>query len=518
MFSPVLLLIFLLAAVLFKLLSNAFRKRKFSAEASARGCASLPILPRKGFLGLGRLSEISKANKEGRSPQWFIEKFDEIGEDVHTFKASALDYELIVTRDPENAKAMFSTQSKNFEISPHRRDIWSPLLGDGIFTAQGEQWKHSRQLLRPQFSRNQISDLDLEEQHIQSLLNLEVLKSGEQGWTQHIDLAPLFLNFTLDVATEFLYGRSVNSQSTHIANINKGNGLDSGFSYHLDAGKSWLYTKGLFGRWNRLVHSPQLTKHCKEVHRFVDELVAGRLNQPAKLSADSDRFCLLNELAKSTQNPLELRNETLQILNAGRDTTGALLGWVFYFLARNNRVFDKLRGIILTDFGRDRTGEITFEKLKQCQYLNHCIQEILRVASVVPINERVCTSDTTLPRGGGEDKLQPVFLRKGQRVLIVNHAMQHRSDLWGPDVDEFKPERWEKRIAGFEFVPFAAGPRKCIGPEQFALTETAYVIIRFLQRFDKIENSEEPGPPFFQYIFSNRSGTGVQVRLHEGDT
>ncbi|TVY93856.1 Cytochrome P450 [Lachnellula willkommii] len=517
MLSPVLLLILLLAVILFKLLSNAFKRKKFSAEASARGCANLPVLPRKGFLGLGRLSEISKANKEGRSPQWFIEKFDETGKDVHTFTASALDYELIVTRDPENAKAMFSTQSKDFEISPHRRDIWSPLLGDGIFTAQGEQWKHSRQLLRPQFSRNQISDLDLEEEHIQSLLNLAVLESGEKGWTKKVDLAPLFLNFTLDVATEFLYGRSVNSQSIHNENVsNKGGGLDSGFSYHLDAGKSWLYTKGLFGRWNRLVHSPQLTKHCKEVHRFVDELVAGRLNGTTQSSAHSDRFCLLNELAKSTQNPLELRNETLQILNAGRDTTGALLGWVFYFLARNDRVFNKLRSIIITDFGRDRTGEITFEKLKQCQYLNHCIQEILRVASVVPINERVCTSDTTLPRGGGEDKLQPVFLRKGQRVLIANHAMQHRADLWGLDVDEFKPERWEKRIPGFEFVPFAAGPRKCIG-QQFALTETAYVIIRFLQRFDKIENSEEPGPPFFHYIFSNRSGTGVQVRLHEAD-
>ena len=314
-------------------------------------------------------------------------------------------------------------------------------------------------------------------------------------------------------------------------------GLDSAFSYHLDAGKSWLYTKGLFGRWNRLIHSPQLTKHCKAVHRFVDELVTGRLNQPVKLGADAHRFYLLDELAKYTQNPLELRNETLQILNAGRDTTGALLGWVFYFLARNDRVFNKLREIIIADFGRDRTGEVTFPKLKQCQYLNHCIQETLRVASVVPVNERVCIRDTTLPYGGGEDMTQPVFLRKGQRVLIANHAMQHRPDLYGQDVDEFKPERWVERRVGFEFVPFGAGPRKCIGrksyinstfyptesdvylaTEQFALTEAAYVIVRFLQRFDKIENTEKPGPPFFHYIFSNRSGTGVQVRLHEAET
>lgn len=317
-----------------------------------------------------------------------------------------------------------------------------------------------------QFSRDQISDLELEEQHIQSLLNLSALKSGENGWTRQVDLAPLFLNFTLDVATEFLYGRSVNSQSVQKMNVGADKahgGLDSGFSYHLDAGKSWLYTKGLYGRWNRLIHSPQLTRHCKEVHRFVDELVAGRLSRPNKPTTQSHRFFLLDELAKSTQNPLELRNETLQLLNAGRDTTGALLGWVFYFLSRNERVFNKLREIILQEFGQDRTGDISFQKLKSCQYLHHCIQEILRVASVVPVNERVCIHDTTIPRGGGEDKMQPVFLKKGQRVLIANHAMQHRPDLWGSDVSVFMPERWEERRVGFEFVPFGAGPRKCIG-------------------------------------------------------
>ena len=326
-----------------------------------------------------------------------------------------------------------------------------------------------------QFSRDQISDLELEEEHIQSLLNLGDLKAGVDGWTQKVDLAPLFLNFTLDVATEFLYGRSVNSQSVQKVNVGMKEGkrgLDSEFSYHLDAGKSWLYTKGLYGRWNRLIHSPQLTRHCKEVHRFVDDLVTERLSRQNK-SKESHRFFLLDELAKSTQDPLELRNETLQLLSAGRDTTGALLGWVFYFLSRNETIWTKLRTIVLQDFGHDRTGVISFEKLKSCQYLHHFTQEILRVASVVPVNERVCLSDTILPRGGGEDRMQPVFMRKGQRILIANHAMQHRSDLWGADVAELRPERWEERRAGFEFVPFGAGPRKCIG-RKFSHTKSKF--------------------------------------------
>ncbi len=152
--------------------SSALSRKKRTTQAKLRGCEDPPSLSRKGFVGLGRLSEVSKANKEGRVPQWFIEKLDEVGRDVHTFRASALDYELIVTRDPENARAIFSTNSRDFEISPHRKDIWSPLLGDGIFTTQGSAWKHSRQLLRPQVSRHlsYMSTLQIEQQRITNFM------------------------------------------------------------------------------------------------------------------------------------------------------------------------------------------------------------------------------------------------------------------------------------------------------------------------------------------------------------
>jgi cytochrome P450 len=159
MLSLAVSLVFVAFVVFVKLISSVLKRRKYAAEAAARGCAKLPTLPRKGFLGLGRLTEVAKANKEGRTPQWFIERFAELGDDVHTFSASALDFELIVTRDPENVKTMFQTNSRDFEISPHRKDIWSPLLGDGIFTAQGEMWKHSRQLLRPQVSQRKVNHL-----------------------------------------------------------------------------------------------------------------------------------------------------------------------------------------------------------------------------------------------------------------------------------------------------------------------------------------------------------------------
>ncbi|OTA49632.1 cytochrome P450, partial [Hypoxylon sp. EC38] len=70
------------------------------------------------------------------------------------------------------------------------------------------------------------------------------------------------------------------------------------------------------------------------------------------------------------------------------------------------------------------------------------------------------------------------------------YAMQHRADIWGRDVEEFRPERWETHRAGWEYIPFGAGARKCLG-QQFGRQEVGYVVSRFCQKYDRIENMEE---------------------------
>jgi cytochrome P450 len=178
---------------------------------------------------------------------------------------------------------------------------------------------------------------------------------------------------------------------------------------------------------------------------------------------------LLDELAKETQNTLELRNETLHTLVAGRDTTGALLGWTFYFLARHHDTFLKLRQIVLTEFGTSTSSaDISFAKLRSCEFIQHVLNEVIRIVAIVPMNERIALRDTTLPRGGGEDGSKPIFVREGIQVLIPTYAMQHRPDIWGDDAEEFRPERWEGRKTGWEWIPFGGGPRKCLGRKFFA--------------------------------------------------
>ena len=469
--SLFLTLVSLAAALpLFKLIwSYITRRRHDAAESARRDCEPAPKPSRRDPFGLFELLEILKAQREERGPQHIVHLIDKIGTDTHTIQIRILESPVVITRDPENAKAVL--QSNDFDIGPHRANGFKPLLGLGLPTLRGKAWQNSRSLLRPQFARDQISDLDLQGRHLKTLS--EGLEIKQDGWTDRVDLQNLFYNLTLDTATEFLYGQSAHSSKVSasnaahdapLRNTRDANDPDKViFGHHFDEGKSWTGTRSLLGKWAWLAHSPQFSRNCQTVHNYVDRFVQKRLRDGPQPAGTKQKFVLLDELAKYTQDPLILRSETLHILSAGRDTTGALLGWIFYFLARHPHVFEKLRNVIAVHFG----GGIDFASMKSCDYLHACINEAFRIAAVIPIMERVSTEDTTLPRGGGLDGTKPVFIPRGRRVVISNYAMQHRADIWGADVEDFKPERWEGRQVGWEFIPFGGGARKCVGRESF---------------------------------------------------
>jgi len=140
---------------------------------------------------------------------------------------------------------------------------------------------------------------------------------------------------------------------------------------------------------------------------------------------------------------------------AGRDTTSALLCWLFYNLSTHPRVFNKLRTAIISDFGEslDSNKKIEFGTLKSCRYLQYVISETLRLYPVVPLNVRTAVRDTTLPVGGGQDGSKPVPFRKGQTIGMVFYAMYRREDLFGADANEFRPERFEDRKLDWSFIP-----------------------------------------------------------------
>ena len=137
-FSLLNLLLGAAALIVYKLLSSMREKRRQRAESVRRGCGPCPALPKKDILGITRFRESIRATRAERGPKYVIESLDAAGKHVHTALVRVLDYDLYVTRDPENARACFSSQSHDFDIGLHRTQSWKPLLGTGIFTSQGE--------------------------------------------------------------------------------------------------------------------------------------------------------------------------------------------------------------------------------------------------------------------------------------------------------------------------------------------------------------------------------------------
>jgi cytochrome P450 len=84
----------------------------------------------------------------------------------------------------------------------------------------------------------------------------------------------------------------------------------------------------------------------------------------------------------------------------------------------------------------------------------------------VPINARVANHNTTIPVGGGPDGRSPVYIKEGQTVGYSVWSVHRRTDIWGPEAEVFRPERWEEsKQNAWEFLPFNGGPRACLGRE-----------------------------------------------------
>ena len=140
----------------------------------------------------------------------------------------------------------------------------------------------------------------------------------------------------------------------------------------------------------------------------------------------------------------------------------------------------------------------------------------LRLHPVVPRNERQAVRDTVLPLGGGSDGLSPVFVPKGTIVSYNVYVMHRRPGLYGPDAEEFRPERWEdgKLQPRWGYLPFNGGPRICIG-QRYALTEVSYVLVRMAQEFRVLE-SRDPGPGEESLALTLCSRNGTRVCLVSG--
>lgn len=162
------------ALVIIYVLSVLFRKSsqqlRFYKAARQHGCKPARHYPNwDPFLGIDLFVRLRRADYHGNRSEASVELHKQYG---RTIEMKAFGPAYILTAEPQNIQAIAATKFTDFGVGPRRGDIGAPFLDRGVFTEDGDFWKHSRALIRPTFSRNEIADLGNFEHHVGRFLSL----------------------------------------------------------------------------------------------------------------------------------------------------------------------------------------------------------------------------------------------------------------------------------------------------------------------------------------------------------
>ncbi|XP_030082008.1 uncharacterized protein LOC111602573 [Drosophila hydei] len=182
---------------------------------------------------------------------------------------------------------------------------------------------------------------------------------------------------------------------------------------------------------------------------FMDQLIDLKNNRLIKSQSGEDTSLTIEEIAA----------QAFVFFAAGFETSSTTMGFALYELAQNVDIQDRLRKECKEVLAQ-HNGELTYECIRDMQYLNQVISETLRLYTVLPVLNRECLEDFVVPG------YPNYVIKKGMPVIIPSAAM-HRDEKLYPEPNRFNPDNFEpervKNRDSVEWIPFGDGPRNCIG-------------------------------------------------------
>ena len=201
----------------------------------------------------------------------------------------------------------------------------------------------------------------------------------------------------------------------------------------------------------------------------------------------------------------EIVAQSVLFLLAGYETSSNTLSFTLYHLALNPDVQDKLRKDIIQVMESNAKKPL-YEVVQSIAYLDCVIMEAQRLYPATVQVNRECREDYDL---------NGIHIPAGTEIVIPLYALHHDPDAW-QDPEKFDPERFrgpakDTRHA-FQFLPFGAGPRNCIGM-RFALLEIKIALIRILTEYKFVQSPETQVPLIIQSGATLSAKDGVKVRV-----
>ncbi|KIJ48186.1 hypothetical protein M422DRAFT_247958 [Sphaerobolus stellatus SS14] len=250
-----------------------------------------------------------------------------------------------------------------------------------------------------------------------------------------------------------------------------------GFHHFLRTKFAYKYRKYLFPGFLSKLREFQTIIECVHCAMYVAKVMLAEKLRETDVKASEAKKDIMSLLIKARLNDTEdgykmtdqdLLEQALTFLGPGHASTAAGSSWTLWLLATHPEYQERLRAEVLPVIAANSRPD--YNTLKDLKLLDSIVMESLRILPPVPM---------TLRKAGKDDWVDGYFIPKGTLLYISIRVANTYPGTWGPDADEFRPERWfnlpPTYDPKFSFLDFSAGNYSCLA-RPMAIMELKVII------------------------------------------
>lgn len=375
-----------------------------------------------------------------------------------------------IANHPGLIKHVLVDNAARYGMQPIRQMVLRPILRDGLLTAEGDVWKRSRKAMAPVFTPRHARGFAGQMLKKSEEFAARYAKPARDG--SEVNIATGMTELTYEILAETLFSGNIAT------------GTD-GFADKVD---SLLHGMGRIDPMDLLLAPawvPRVTRILgrKALSGFrgivSDTMDARKAEIAAGKPVPNDFLTLLLKLeGPDGLTRDEIEDNILTFIGAGHETTARALAWTLYCVAES----PQFRALMEAEIDRvTAEGAEPVEWLDRMPHVRAAFEEGLRLYPPAPSINRAPLEDDHWTDEHGKT----ITLPKGESVLVMPWTL-HRHTLYWDKPRHFMPERFlpenREKIHRFQYLPFGAGPRVCIGAT-FALQEAVIALAVLMKRY-----------------------------------
>ncbi len=369
--------------------------------------------------------------------EWLLDVFKELG-DIFCLPTSK-GKSIFVVSHPDYVKHVLVANHRNFTkgVGIDRVKI---LLGNGLMASEGNFWQRQRKLVQPAFHKTVLGGM------VNAIrdCNLTLINRWRQiqNTNATVDITEETSNLTLRIVLDALFGDQI----------------DRAF----DADSANPFSVLTDEPERNLQFAYKFRGLSKQLQQWIEQRrtdACQRLDLLALMMQARDRQ------SGEPMSDRQVIDEAMTLIVAGHETTASALNWLWYLVSQHPEVEQSLHDEI---DAMELPAPLQLDDLNRFTYTRQVIAETLRLYPPGWLLTRRAIDD---------DRIGNYRVPAGSDVFISPYLVHRHPDFWD-EPETFRPERFATpQSHRHASIPFAAGPRACIG-EQFALAEmTLHVVL-----------------------------------------